>query len=73
MADLVDTLSKVGAFKDKLLLGAKNLTAPDGPGKAAPALGKDASGDPVRYNKDGSPPTPVANIGEGNFKVIPVK
>ena len=72
MAGFVDTLKAIGATKDNLLLGIKNANAPAGPGKAAPALGKDASGNPVRYSKDGSPPTPVTVVPDSN-KVRPVR
>ena len=57
--DLVETLTDVGETGKSLVRGLKNLAAPAGPGPAAPPLGKDASGGAVRYNKDGSPPTPV--------------
>ena len=59
MADLVGTLSNLGAIKDKALLAVKNANAPAGPGRAAGPLGKDAAGNPVRYSKTGEPPTPV--------------
>lgn len=64
--DLVETLTGVGETIKAGVRGLKNLAAPPGPGTAAPPLGKDASGNPVRYNKDGSPPTPVIPTIETN-------
>jgi|WetSurMetagenome_2_1015567.scaffolds.fasta_scaffold57950_6 hypothetical protein len=58
MADLVEVLKGVGDNIAAGGRGLKNLAAPPGPGQAAPPLGDSPSG-PVRYNKDGSPPTPV--------------
>lgn len=58
MGDLAETLTNAGKTADNGLRWLKNQSAPSGPGKGAPALGESPSG-PVRYNKDGSPPTPV--------------
>jgi hypothetical protein len=58
MADLVETLTGVRDTIKAGVRGLNNLAAPSGPGQAAPPLGNSPSG-PVRYNKDGSPPTPV--------------
>jgi hypothetical protein len=58
MGDLTETLTNVGETMKAGVRGLKNLSAPPGPGQGAPALGQTPSG-PVRYSKDGSPPTPV--------------
>jgi hypothetical protein len=58
MADLVETLLGVKETAKAGMRGLQNIAAPPGPGKAAAPLGQSPSG-PVRYSKDGSPPTPV--------------
>jgi hypothetical protein len=58
MADLVEILKNVGKAKDNFLLNVRNANSPRGPGQGAPAPGESPIG-PVRYSKDGSPPTPV--------------
>ena len=61
--DLVDTLQGVGDTIRSGLLGLKNMSAPPGPGKGAPALIDTPSG-PARINADGSPPTPVQKVDD---------
>jgi hypothetical protein len=69
--DLIETLKGVGDTIKSGSLALKNMSAPEGPGQSAPPLGQDASGGAVRYNKDGSPPTPVNKDGsEREVKVV---
>ena len=63
MADLIESLKNAGDTIKTGLLAVKNASAPSSPsGPVAGPLGKDASGNPVRYNRDGSPPMPVTTI-----------
>ncbi len=71
MADLVETLKNLGQVKDNFLQDVRNANSPPGPGQGAPALGQSPSG-PVRYNKDGSPPTLVNPDGSNRTtEVVP--
>ena len=65
--DLVESLTGVGDTIKAGVRGLKNFLSPPGPGQAAGPLGKDASGNPVRYDKTGLPPTPVVNTNTGQF------
>ena len=66
-SDLADALTGVGDTIKAGVRGLKNLAAPPGPGQAAGPLGKDASGNLVRYDRAGLPPTPVINTNTGDF------
>jgi hypothetical protein len=56
MADLVETLTNVGDTIKSGVQGLKNLAAPEAPG-GSPIPPQPGPGG-IRYNRDGSPPTP---------------
>jgi hypothetical protein len=71
--DLVGSLAGVGDAIKSGVRGLKNLAAPQGPGVASAPIGQDASGNSVRYNRDGSPPTPVVKPMQTNTGDLKIK
>jgi hypothetical protein len=68
--DFVEGMTAVGDTVKDALLWTKNQSAGPGPGQGAPALGKDAAGNPnsVRYFRDGSIPERVTPTGTVQIK-----
>jgi len=60
--DLVGTLTKVGDTIKSGVRGLKNLSAPEAPG-GRPIPPQPGPGG-IIYNRDGSPPTPVVQVGK---------